>query len=54
MAGIGGQHRGSSPNLTKNQDRPEYTTRPIDIVYDNGKIFVADNFNNQIHIFKQD
>jgi hypothetical protein len=29
-------------------------TRPIDIVYDNGKIFVADNFNNQIHIFKQD
>ena len=29
-------------------------TRPIDIVYFNGKIFVADNFNNQIHIFKQD
>jgi hypothetical protein len=29
-------------------------TRPIDIVYYNGKIFVADNFNNQIHIFKQD
>ena len=29
-------------------------TRPIDIVYFNGKIFVADNFNNQIHVFKQD
>jgi hypothetical protein len=29
-------------------------TRPIDIVYYNGKIFVADSFNNQIHIFKQD
>lgn len=29
-------------------------TRPIDIVYYNGKIFLADNFNNQIHIFKQD
>ncbi len=29
-------------------------TRPIDIVYYSGKIFVADNFNNQVHIFKQD
>jgi hypothetical protein len=28
-------------------------TRPIDIVYYNGKIFVADNYNNQIHVFKQ-
>jgi hypothetical protein len=29
-------------------------TRPIDIVYYNGKIFIADNANNQIQIFKQD
>lgn len=29
-------------------------TRPIDIVYNNGKIFMADNYNNQILVFKQD
>lgn len=29
-------------------------TRPIDVVYENGKIFVADYFNNQIHIYKQE
>lgn len=29
-------------------------TRPIDIEYYNGKIYVADELNNQIHIFKQD
>ncbi len=28
-------------------------TRPIDIVYCHDKIFVADSFNNMIHVFKQ-
>lgn len=33
---------------------PFEETRPIDVAYNDGRIFVADYQNNQIHIFKQE